>query len=163
MMRAAVARGALFGAVWWVLTGGTAYGLPLAVASVAAATAASLALAPPGAWRWTARGFAAFIPFFLWQSASGGVDVARRAFLRRMPLAPGFIEYRFRLRSEAARVFMMNAMNLLPGTLSTRLHGDVVRVHVLDVGMDTEETLRALEVRVAALFGEEWKGTPRAD
>jgi multicomponent Na+:H+ antiporter subunit E len=158
MIRAALIRALLFGGAWWALAGGSAYGLPLAAASVVAATAASLALSPPGRWRWTAAGVAGFVPFFLRQSVAGGVDVARRAFLRRMPLRPGFVAFRFRIASEPARVFMMNAMNLLPGTLSTRISGDVVRVHVLDVDMPTERVLRELEERVARLFGEGGSG-----
>jgi multicomponent Na+:H+ antiporter subunit E len=149
---AAVVRGGCFAVLWWVLAGST-YGLPLAALSVAAATATSLALVPPGAWRWSARGFAAFVPFFFRESVLGGVDVARRALVPGAVLRPGFVDFRTTLPPGPARVFLMNAMNLLPGTLSTGERGDVVRVHVLDLELPTEARLRALEERVAVLFG----------
>jgi multicomponent Na+:H+ antiporter subunit E len=81
------------------------------------------------------------------------VDVARRALSLHPRLRPGFVEFRTGLPPGPARVFLMNAMNLLPGTLSTGVRGDVLRVHVLDVELPTESRLRALEGRVAGLFG----------
>jgi multicomponent Na+:H+ antiporter subunit E len=153
--RAALVRVALFAALWVALTGGSRYGVALAALSVGAAAVASLALVPPGSWRWTVGGLARFLPFFLRESLLGGVDVARRALSPRPALRPGWVDFRFALPPGPARVFLMNAMNLLPGTLSVRVSADVVRVHVLDVTLPTEARLRALEARVGELFGVE--------
>lgn len=152
-MRAAAARALAIAALWWVLSGGSAYGPVVAAVSVAGATWASLALVPPGGWRWTVRGFLRFVPYFLVQSVRGGADVARRAFSRGPELRPGFVDFRFALPPGAPRVFMLGTTSLLPGTLSTHLRGDVLRVHVLDVEWLMEARLRELEARVAELYG----------
>jgi multicomponent Na+:H+ antiporter subunit E len=95
-----------------------------------------------------------FAPWFALQSLRGGVDVALRAFGLRAS-APGFLEYRTRILAPTARVALVNAISLLPGTFTARLDGDVLTVHALDA----EESLRArldpLESHVAAVFGED--------
>lgn len=153
MIRAAALRAGAFALLWWILAGGSAYQPLLAALSVAAAAAASLALVPPGAWRWTAGGAVRFLPFFLRESLLGGLDVARRAFSRHPPLRPGIVDFRTALPPGPSRVFLMNAMSVLPGTLATGVRGATIRVHVLDLDLPNEARLRALEARVAALFG----------
>jgi multicomponent Na+:H+ antiporter subunit E len=153
VIRAAAVRAGLFALGWWAMGGGFAYQPLLAALAVAAATAASLALVPPRSWRWTLSGALRFLPFFLRESLAGGVDVARRAFSPTPRLRPGFVEFRTRLPPGPSRVFLMNAMNLLPGTLSARDRDGSILVHVLDLELPTEARLRALEARVAALFG----------
>jgi multicomponent Na+:H+ antiporter subunit E len=153
--RSLLARGLLFGGLWWVLTEGALHGLVLSLASVVLAAMASMALVPPGAWRWRVGGLLRFVPFFLWQSAQGGIDVARRAFHPRLPIQPGTLVFPLRLPPGPARAFFAGTLSLLPGTVSTELRGDTVHIHTLDERMPVAETLRRLEARVAALFGEE--------
>jgi multisubunit Na+/H+ antiporter MnhE subunit len=86
LVRAAAIRFAGFALVWMVLTGGSLYGWPVALATLFAATAASLALVPPGRWSVSPIGVARFVPFFLGYSARAGVDVALRAFRSKMPI-----------------------------------------------------------------------------
>jgi multicomponent Na+:H+ antiporter subunit E len=143
-----------FAALWWMLTGGAAYGWSVAAVSVGAAAAVSLALAPPGGRRWSVRGFGAFAIYFLQQSLLGGVDVARRALAPRLRLSPGFVEYPLRLPPGPARSFLLCAINLLPGTLSFQVRGDVACIHVLDTTAPVDARVRTLEGKVAALFGE---------
>ena len=94
-----------------------------------------------------------FSLFFIRNSLMGGVDVACRAVLPRMPLDPGFLEYTVHLNSDSARVFFANAVSLLPGTLSANLQGDLLIVHVLDKSQSNELSLRRLERQVGKLFG----------
>lgn len=155
MIGALILRGGLLTAAWIVLTGASLAYWGLAALIIVAATATSLGVMPPGAWRWTALGLARFIPFFVHQSVRGGFDVSRRALRLRMPLDPGFVEYRLRLPAGPARVFFANSVSLQPGTASVGIEGEVLTVHALDLGMPVEESLRDLEARVAGLFGVE--------
>lgn len=103
---------------------------------------------------WSVVGFVRFVPFFLWHSLRGGVDVAGRALRWQPSIRPGLTEYRLRLSPEPARVFMMNAVSLLPGTLSARLQGACLVVHVLNEAAPHANGLRALEKRVGRIFGQ---------
>jgi multicomponent Na+:H+ antiporter subunit E len=95
-----------------------------------------------------------FIPHFVRESITGGIDVSRRALSPSMPLDPALIEFPLQLRSEAARVFFAWTVSLLPGTLSVRLDSTFIMVHVLDQQLPIEAKLRQLEGDIGALFGQ---------
>ncbi len=95
---------------------------------------------------------AQFVPLFFWESFKGGIDVARRVVGPRLDVEPGFFDYRLELTLPSARVFFVDVVSLLPGTLSADMHGDTLRVHALDRSVDTAGELRRLECHVAAIF-----------
>jgi len=98
------------------------------------------------------------LPMFLWESFKGGFDVARRVLRFRPNIDPGLFEYRVMLSSMSARVFFVDLVSLLPGTLSADIHGDRMRIHTLDLGLDSVIELGRLERRVAAVFGQSLPG-----
>lgn len=147
-------RGLVFALLWALLSGNSWDDWPLILGCVAAAMAVSFALWPVGAWKWRMVPLLRFIPYFLKESVTGGVDVARRVFSRRMKLDPALVEFALDLEREEARVFFVWMVSLLPGTASARLEGARLRVHVLDQGLPVEMKLRQLEGYVGALFGE---------
>jgi multicomponent Na+:H+ antiporter subunit E len=150
---AAAGRIALFALLWWVLTEGNLYNAWFGAAMVVLATTISFRVWPPGAWRWRARELPTFMPWFLWHSLLGGIDVARRAFAPTLPLQPRTIRLRLRFDDEAAQVFLAWVVGLFPGTASLRLRDGMLTVHVLPPGPAPEAGIRRLEVRVARLFG----------
>lgn len=109
--------------------------------------------------RLSLRGFLLFIPFFLWESLRGGVDVALRTLGPRLRVNPGFTRYRIRLASPSGRVFMVSCVSLLPGTLSAELDGEWLTVHALSIDGDSNKELRRLEEVVARLFSEHIEGS----
>ncbi len=139
--------------VWWVLSSGDAGSWLIGAPVITGAVIVNLALLPARGWRWTPGGVVRFVPFFLRQSLSGGVDVALRALRPSRPLHPTLLDYTLRLPENPARVFMVSVISLLPGTLSAELEGRHLRVHTLIQGPAVLENLRELEIRVAALFG----------
>lgn len=150
-------RGALYALLWWVLTDGAAASWWIGAPAVVLALLASLFLLPPVSF----AGYQAlrFVPFFLVRSLLGGVDVARRAFQPRTAIAPDLVAYPLGLPAGFPRVFFLNMVSLLPGTLGAELEDDVLHVHVLDRRSAFEAELAALENRVAGIFGvTPWSG-----
>jgi multicomponent Na+:H+ antiporter subunit E len=162
-LRRGVPRVALFALLWWALTGGEPGSWWFGVPAVFVATLTSLALLPAGGWRWTPAGIARFLPFFLWQSLVGGVDVASRALRPGLTLERNVLHYPLRLPESPARVFMADAVSLVPGTLSIELGGGRLRVHTISDASQTLETLRELESKTADLFGLELTREETAD
>jgi multicomponent Na+:H+ antiporter subunit E len=145
-----VSRALLFSLLWWALTDGMVEAWWIGAPAVAGAVIISVMLVPPSGLVW--REVMGFIPFFLWHSLKGGVDVAWRAFHPRMPISPELIEYPLRLPPGLPRVILVNTVSLLPGTLSAELAGRVLKVHVLDSPGDFPDELEALEQRVGCMF-----------
>lgn len=140
----------IFALLWWALTEGESYNLWFGVLVVIVATIGSVALQPVTRMRpWQLGGV---IVFFIRESISGGIDVARRAFSPSMPIAPGFTEVEFRLPDGPARVFLANLLNITPGTVSVELQPHSLRIHMLDENMPVEGKVREMEELMAKLF-----------
>lgn len=149
---ATLAHGAVFGALWWALTGGSVGSWLVGLPVVVLATLASQVLWTHRTGRWSPVALGRFAIFFLRESLRGGLDVARRAFAPSLPLRPGLVELRSRMPPGPVEVFLVNVLSLLPGTLSVDLRGSVLTLHVLDEQMPVEAETRALEAHVAAIF-----------
>lgn len=145
------ARSVPLAAVWWALAEGVPGSWWVGVPAVVMAALASAILMPPVPIVW--RELLRFVPFFLRRSLLGGLDVARRAFDPRLPIAPGIIDYGFRLPPGLPRVMLANTISLLPGTLGAGMEGDVLKVHVLDEGQDVAGEIAEVEQAIARLFG----------
>ncbi|HEB93256.1 MAG TPA: cation transporter [Gammaproteobacteria bacterium] len=144
-------RAVLFALVWWIFTDGAMDSWWVGVPVILFATLVSKVLLPP--YFWSLTGIIRFVPFFLWRSLYGGVDVARRALHPRLPISPGLFCYPWRLPPGLPRIFMANVVSLLPGTLSTQLGEHCLQVHVLDERKDCLSELETVEQRVAVMFG----------
>ncbi|MBL4574522.1 MAG: Na+/H+ antiporter subunit E [Opitutaceae bacterium] len=149
-MRSGCLRAVLFALMWWILTDGAMDSWLVGTPVILFATVVSVVLLPPSSWSFL--GVVQFVPFFLWRSLYGGVDVARRALHPRLPISPGLFDHRWRLPPGLPRVFMANIVSLLPGTLSAELGANCLQVHVLDERKNFLSELEKVEQRVAAMF-----------
>lgn len=152
-MSAILFRGAAFALAWWVLAEGRAESWGVGAVSVAAALAASLYLVRPGSHRLSPAGLLGFAAFFLVQSFKGGLQVAVRAFSPRMDLAPALLEVPVTLPEGLPRVVLVNTLNLLPGTVSVRLDGDRLCLHVLDARWPVAQEVGETEAHIARMLG----------
>ncbi|SFF81929.1 Na+/H+ antiporter subunit E [Neptunomonas qingdaonensis] len=159
--RSGCLRAVAFALIWWMLTTGAVGSWLVGVPMVLIATLVSLVLVPTILW--SPSGVALFVPFFVWRSLYGGVDVAWRAFHPSLPIAPGLIEYPLRLSPGLPRVFMVNTVSLLPGTLSAELRADCLKVHVLDTRKNVLSELMVVEQAVARMFATSLKNAERGD
>lgn len=125
-------RGLLFFALWLVLIGAAPKDWPVGLIASAAATWASIPLWPPES-RLSPTGLIRFILRFLPQAVVAGLDVAQRAFARRIEMKPAIVTYRVSLRPGLAQGALCAVMSLQPGKLpiSCAASGEM-RVHCLD-------------------------------
>jgi len=153
-MTAILRRGALLLLLWWILTGGGRDGWVLGIVATGCGLWLSLRLLAPGSVHFSLTGLAAFVGFFIGNSVRGGVQVALIALQGRRALHPGTLEVRLHLSSPASRILMAGTLGLMPGTVSVCLDGRQLRLHVIDERMPIAAEVRALESRIARLFGE---------
>jgi len=147
----------LFSAVWLVLTGSEAESWIIGFPAIVCAVFLSLKLSPSSHISLSFVGICSFIPFFLRQSSLSGIDVMRRALSRRLAVNPGLVSYTTFLPEGAPRIFFVNTISLLPGTLSADLQGNTVTVHTIDKNIPIWANMQNLELRIAIL----WRVTPQ--
>lgn len=145
-LRFAVVRGAWYFGIWLVLLPSLKVSdLAIGLAAAAAAASVSLRLLPPSAGRLNLGALLALLPHFAWESVVAGVDVARRAFSRRMPLAPGFVDCPMAFAPGLARNAFASITSLLPGTVAVGDGDEALVYHCLDVAQPVVEQLREEE------------------
>jgi len=139
--------------VWWCLTSGDVSSWLVGIPVIVLAAMLQHTLMPRYEYRYSFRGVLKYLPYFAKHALIGGLDVAYRAFAPHLPVDPGFVNYTLRLPKGPWRVFFVNSISLLPGTLSCQLGEDRVEVHVLSLASSTIDELKTLEEKVAAVFG----------
>lgn len=96
--------------------------------------------------RWVARTAigARLLGRFGTEMVMSNLSQARLILSRTLPIDPHWIDFRTRLQTPSARVFLGALVSMTPGTLTCDLEGDVLRIHVLGTGSDhdVEERIR---------------------
>lgn len=146
-------RTAVLAGIWWIISAASSASWAVGLPVVIIAALLSTRLQAEDELRVRMIPLLKFIPFFLFESARGGIDVARRAYSPRLPLAPGFVRYPTRLPAGPSRTFFACCVSLLPGTLSARIDEHALQLHVLDNTSPLIEQLNILEAKVAGIFG----------
>jgi multicomponent Na+:H+ antiporter subunit E len=142
----------IFSLVWFALTGADTASWLFGIPAVLMASYISLLVAPPAVLKISVAGAISFIPFFLLQSLYSGVDVMRRSTSPRLPINPGLMQYQTYLPEGAPRIFLVNTISLLPGTLSAEIQDNNVTVHIIDKDLPIWANIQNLEWRIAFLF-----------
>ncbi len=154
LVRRILLRFTVFCFLWYTLAESDKASWVIGVPAVLCVTALSLKLAPSTPLKIHLAGLFRFIPFFLYQSFHGGIDVMRRALSFQQLLDPGLVAYTTLLPEGSARILFVNTISLLPGTLSAELQGNQITIHTLDRGLPIWANIQRLEYHVAALMGE---------
>jgi len=152
LVRQSLLRFAIFSFLWYVLAGVNKASWLIGVPAVFFATVLSQILASSSSLNICFAGLLRFIPFFLYQSFHGGFDVMRRALSFQQLLDPSLIAYTTLLPEGSARIFFVNTISLLPGTLSAELQGNQVMIHTLDQGLPIWANIQRLEYHVALMM-----------
>jgi multicomponent Na+:H+ antiporter subunit E len=151
----ALFRGAVFFALWLVLTNATAADLVPGLLAAVAASWASLRLMPARQTTLRPVSLVKFLLHFLNQSIVAGTEVALRALHPRLPLRPGFVVYQTRLPPGTRRNVFCAITSLMPGTLPCGSAGDNgLAVHCLDMTQPVIEQLSAEEALCIRTLGE---------
>ena len=139
---------------WLILSEFSAVDLLVGALAALMATVVSRRLLPPGPWTLRPVVLAGLAVRFLRQSIWAGIDVAWRALDPRLPLRPGFVNYRPQLPPGPARNAFLTMMSLLPGTLPCGPDEEGgLAVHCLDVSQPVVEQLTAEETTFSRAVG----------
>ena len=88
------------------------------------------------------------------KSLLAGIDIVARVCrpTQTLRINPGFLQYPVSLPSGAPRIFFINTISLIPGTVSGDCRKNNLEVHVLDIQQNNVGDLKELEEKIALLF-----------
>lgn len=98
--------------------------------------------------------FLCFIPVFAYWCLLANIDVVYRVFHPKMPINPGIVKVRTKLKSKAGRVILCNSITLTPGTLSVDIDKDgYIYIHWINVeSKDIEKATRIIVENFEKIF-----------
>ena len=85
--------------------------------------------------------------FFLKELVKANIKVAKIVLAPALPLTPGFVKVRTRLKSRMGRLLLANSITLTPGTLTVDMDGEWLYIHWVTV--DSAD----IEAATAAIVG----------
>lgn len=148
---------------FWMMLSGKFDGFHLALGllssmGVAMATA-KLGLLEPATQGWhfkTWRGWAAYLPWLVYQIFDSALQVAKVVLAPRMPIDPHLIEFDCALPHTVAHLTLANSITLTPGTVTLDHEGETYTIHALTVAagasLTPPEGEGEMQRRVAELF-----------
>jgi multicomponent Na+:H+ antiporter subunit E len=86
-----------------------------------------------------------FLITFIYEMIKANLDVARRVISPSLPINPGIVEVKTRLKSKIARMVLANSITLTPGTFTMEIRDDSLFIHWIDVASkDVEKSTRLI-------------------
>jgi multicomponent Na+:H+ antiporter subunit E len=93
----------------------------------------------------TIRAFVLYLFVFLRELVKANLDVTLRVIQPSLPIHPGIVEVKTKLKSPIGRLVLANSITLTPGTLTVETEGDSLFIHWIDVrSPDIEEATREI-------------------
>jgi len=84
-----------------------------------------------------------YIVVFIIEMIKANLDVARRVISPSLPINPGIVKIKTRLKTDYAKMVLANSITLTPGTLSVDIVDDYIYIHWIDVkSTDPEQAFK---------------------
>ncbi|MBT3756084.1 MAG: Na+/H+ antiporter subunit E [Candidatus Cloacimonetes bacterium] len=102
--------------------------------------------------------FFTYIFVFSWELLKSNLDVAFRVIHPTIPINPGIVKVKTKLKSKLGRTILANSITLTPGTLTVETNGEDYYIHWIDVTSDdiegaTKQIVSKFEKYLEVIFG----------
>ena len=102
--------------------------------------------------------FLIYIFVFSWELIKSNLDVAFRVIHPTIPINPGIVKVKTKLKSKLGRTILANSITLTPGTLTVETNGEDYYIHWIDVTSDdiegaTKQIVSKFEKYLEVIFG----------
>ncbi len=88
-----------------------------------------------------------YFPFFAWECIKANLDVTYRVLHPKMPIEPGIVKVKTKLKSGIGRTILANSITMTPGTLSVDIKDEYLYIHWIKVEAQDVETATQIIVR----------------
>jgi multicomponent Na+:H+ antiporter subunit E len=110
-------------------------------------------------WKTGRRLFAYFI-WLIYEIIKANLQVAYIVLHPKLPIEPGLLRFRTRLRSQVGQVILANSITLTPGTITVDLREGTYLVHALVPGAAGSLLEARMQSKLEAIFGEPEEAQP---
>ena len=98
-----------------------------------------------------------YLIVFLTELIKSNFDVAWRVVSPSLPINPGIVTVKTKLKSKMARMLLANSISLTPGTLTVDIIDDTLYIHWIDVKSDdiniaTKEIVTKFETYLSKIY-----------
>ncbi|MCD6177071.1 MAG: Na+/H+ antiporter subunit E [Candidatus Cloacimonetes bacterium] len=102
--------------------------------------------------------FLIYIIIFIWELIKSNIDVAIRVIQPTIPINPGIVKVKTKLKSRLGRIILANSITLTPGTLTVETNGEDYYIHWIDVTSGdiegaTKKIVSKFEKYLGVIFG----------
>ena len=112
-------------------------------------------------FRYTPEAFVAslfYFAFFFKELMKANIKLAKIVLSPSLPINPGFVKVRTRLKSKMGRLLLANSITLTPGTLSIEMEGEWLYVHWVtmdetDIEGATAQIVSGFERYLEVMYG----------
>ena len=73
--------------------------------------------------------FVVYLFVFIWECIKANLDVAYRVLHPSMPIRPGIVRVKTKLKSDLAKMLLANSITMTPGTISVDIIDDDLYIH----------------------------------
>ena len=99
-----------------------------------------------------------FLGVFFIEHIKSNPDITRRALTPSLPINPGIVVVKTKLKSKFARMLLANTITLTPGTLTVEVKDDSFFIHWIDVESEdinvaTKEIVEKFEKYLEVIYG----------
>ena len=89
-----------------------------------------------------------YLPLFLWECFKANIDVAYRVLHPRLPIRPGIVKVKTKLKTDVGLTFLANSITLTPGTMSVDIDKDRGILYIHCINVRETDTDKATEIIV---------------
>jgi multicomponent Na+:H+ antiporter subunit E len=98
--------------------------------------------------------FMSYLPWLFYQILLANLHVAKMVLHPRMPINPGIVEFKTKLKSGLAMTTLANSITLTPGTITIDIRDGKYYVHALTKKVTDDLLSGEMENRVASIYDE---------
>lgn len=98
-----------------------------------------------------------YLFYFIWQMIKSNLDVAKRVINPKLPINPGIVKVKTKLKSRSGKLALANSITLTPGTLTVDVVDQYLYIHWIDVKFTdiekaTKEIVEGFEKYLEVIF-----------
>ncbi len=124
---------------WQEVLIGAVVSMLLSLASIRLFTCCTLSILNPVKIFWMVWYFFVFLKLLI----VANLDVAKRVISPSLPINPGIVKFKTKLKTNYSKMVLANSITLTPGTLSVDVIGDTFYIHWIDVqSTDPEQAFK---------------------